>query len=108
MAWFSFAIDPLLLYLAKRLSGIPICRLPSSGPKTVVGIPPEPVEERYLVFGYADDVKPSVATMEEFRLVDHAASLFEKSSGCKLHRDPVSGICTVSYTHLTLPTNREV
>ena len=33
--------------------------------------------------------------MEEFALVDHAANLFEKSSGNKLHRDPVSGKCKV-------------
>ena len=79
MAWFSFAIDPLLLYLSKRLTGIPICQLPSSGPENRDGTPPEPVEEKYVVFGYADDVKPSVTTIEEFKLVDHAASLFGKS-----------------------------
>ena len=31
--------------------------------------------------------------MSEFFTVDKACSLFEKSSGCKLHRDPTAGKC---------------
>ena len=31
--------------------------------------------------------------MQEFLLVDKAMSLFEMSSGCKMHRDPTSGKC---------------
>ena len=31
--------------------------------------------------------------MQEFTLVDRASSLFESSSGCRLHRDPKSGKC---------------
>ena len=31
--------------------------------------------------------------MEEFHTVDRACSLFEKSSGCRLHRDPTAGKC---------------
>ena len=42
---------------------------------------------------YCDDVKPSITTMAEFFTVDQACSLFEKSSGCKLHRDPNAGKC---------------
>ena len=95
MGWFGLAIDPLLLYLAKRLLGTTICSLPTAGPRLLDGPPPQPVEERYVVYGYADDVKPSVTTMAEFALVDNAAGLFERSSGCKLHRDPVSGKCKV-------------
>ena len=41
------------------------------------------------------DVKPSVANMAEFELVDKASSLFERSSGCVLHRDPTLGKCKV-------------
>lgn len=52
-----------------------------------------PVEERYTVIGYADDVKPAITCMEEFGLVDTAMALFEKASGCKLHRDPVTPKC---------------
>ena len=31
--------------------------------------------------------------MQEFTLVDQAMTIFEKSSGCKLHRDPKAGKC---------------
>ena len=51
------------------------------------------MEERYRVIGYADDMKPAITNMEEFHLVDFASSLFERSSGCKLHRDPSAGKC---------------
>ena len=61
------------------------------GPCLLDGTPPRPVTELYKVFGYADDVKPGVSTMAEFALVDRAAKLFELSSGCALHREPVSG-----------------
>ena len=33
--------------------------------------------------------------MAEFSLVDKACELFEKSSGCRLHRDPASNKCKV-------------
>ena len=95
MGWFIVAIDPLLIYFARILTGIPICSLPSIGPSLVDGTPPTPVTEVYKVFGYADDVKPGVSSMSEFSLVDKAAKLFELSSGCALHRDPVSGKCKV-------------
>ena len=45
--------------------------------------------------GYADDIKPAVTTMAEFALVDQAAKLFELSSGCVLHCDPLVGKCKV-------------
>ena len=95
MGWFSVAIDPLLLYLLRTLTGIPICSLPCPGPSLRDGTPPQPLTEKYKVFGYADDVKPGVSNMSEFTLVDKAAKLFELSSGCALHRDPVSGKCKV-------------
>ena len=96
MGWFSIdIIDPLLMYLDNRLTGIPICSLPTVGPSMACGTPPESIIERYTVRGYADDVKPAVTTMAEFSLVDHAAKLFELSSGCSLHRNPVKGKCKV-------------
>jgi hypothetical protein len=95
MGYFSVAIDPLLVYLQRRLLGITICSLPAHGPALADGTPVQPVSEKYTVYGYADDVKPAVTTMAEFALVDHAVSLFEKSSGNQLHRDPVSGKCKV-------------
>ena len=69
MGWFSVAIDHLLLYLMKHLSGIPICTLPTFGPCLEDGIPPF-ISEVYKVFGYADDVKPAVSSESEFALVD--------------------------------------
>ena len=36
-------------------------------------------------------MKPAITAKEEFLLVDQGYLLFEKSSGCELHRDPSSG-----------------
>jgi hypothetical protein len=52
-----------------------------------------PLEERYKLIGYADDVKPAITSMQEFTLVDMAMTLFENASGCQLHRDPASKKC---------------
>ena len=52
-----------------------------------------PLEERFKLLAYYDDVKPSVTSMAEFITINTACTLFEKSSGCKLHRDPTSGKC---------------
>ena len=57
-------------------------------------MPPLPkLEQRYKLIGYADNNKPSITTMEEFETVDHSLALFEKASGCKLHRDPLNKKC---------------
>ena len=81
MNWFGYAIDPLLIYLERRLQGILVHSLPVLGPPEQGQAPPQPLEERYKVVGYADDVKPGVSCMAEFAVVDRAASLFEQSSG---------------------------
>ena len=94
MNWFAYGIDPLIHYLEKRLTGILIHSLPLHGPSPAGEARPlQPLEQRYKVVGYADDLKPAVTTMQEFLLVDRASALFERSSGCKLHRDPASGKC---------------
>ena len=93
MHLFSFGIDPLLAYLEKRLQGILIASLPVHGPTLDPSIPLPPHEERYKVIGYADDVKPAVNNIEEFSMIDGAMDLFEKASGCRLHRDPASKKC---------------
>ena len=54
---FGVAIDPLLIYLIRRLSCIPICSLPTSGFSLVDGSPPEPLTDYFKVCGFADDVK---------------------------------------------------
>ena len=93
MHLFGFGIDPLLVYLEKRLQGILIASLPVHGPTLDPSIPLPPLEERYKVIGYADDVKPAVTNIEEFSMIDYAMALFEKASGCRLHRDPTSKKC---------------
>ena len=47
---------------------------------------PPDLEENYTVFGYIDDIKPAVTSMEEFSLIDRGSALFEAASGCILHR----------------------
>ena len=93
MHFFSFGIDPLLLYLEKKLDGIVISSLPVQGPVCAEGAKLAPLEERYKLIGYADDVKPAITKMQDFSTVDKAMSLFERASGCKLHRDPASKKC---------------
>ena len=93
MHLFSFGIDPVLTYLDRRLQGIMIAALPQLGP-VLPGSPPLGLlEERYKVIGYADDIKPAITCMDEFRLVDTAMHLFENASGCKVHRDPKNMKC---------------
>ena len=36
---------------------------------------------------------PAITNMMEFLLVDKAMGIFEKASGCKLHRDPATKKC---------------
>ena len=95
MGWFSVAIDPLLLLLERKLQGIKICSLPALGPPEENQVRVPAVEERFTVYGLADDVKASVSCMAEFSLLEEAAKLFELSSGNLLHRDPVKGKCKV-------------
>jgi hypothetical protein len=64
MHLFSFGIDPILGYLEKRQTGILITSLPLICP-VPDGCPPlGPLEERFHVIGYADDVKPAITSME--------------------------------------------
>ena len=93
MHFFSFGIDPLLVFLEKRLQGILITSLPVLGPVQEGHHQLPPLEERYKLIGYADDVKPAITTMQEFSVVDMAMGLFERASGCQLHRDPASKKC---------------
>ena len=93
MYWFGLEIYPLLTYMDRRLTGIPITSLPMAGPSTEDApnsvLPP--AQQHYRVIAYADDVKPSITCMQEFYLVDRACSLLERVSGVKLHRDPAAG-----------------
>ena len=93
MELFSFGIDPLLCLLERVLTGILITSVPVLGPSQLHEPPLPPLELRYKVIGYADDSKPAITSMEEFVIVDKSLSLFEKASGCKVHRDPANMKC---------------
>ena len=79
MYWFGVGIDPLLVYLEKRLSGIPIASLPVHGPTLETSPQPtlQHTQQLYKLVAYADDVKPSITSMQEFFLVDNACALLE-------------------------------
>ena len=88
---FCHGIDPHLLWLSNRLKGIDIYSRPVPGP-VLHGDPfPLTLSETYKVIGYIDDVEPAITSLSEFSLVDAGSSLFEKASGCILHRNPLSG-----------------
>ena len=93
MHLFSYGIDPLLTYLEKRLQGILISSLSVLGPVLPDQPSLPPLEERYKVIGYADDVKPAITSIQEFQLVDKAMEMFENATGCRLHRDPTTKKC---------------
>ena len=94
MEWFAVGIDPLLIYLDRRLVGIPVCSLPVLGPVEEGLEAPMPVmEERFKLMAFCNDVKPAITSLEEFVLADQGASLFEKAAGTRLHRDPRSNKC---------------
>ena len=81
MEWFAMAIDPLLRYLDKRLTGILISSLPVLGPSLQGELMPlPPLEERFKLMAYCDDVKPSLTCMAEFFTIDKACKLFEGPS----------------------------
>ena len=94
--WFCYGIDPLLVYLERRLQGILIHSIPFQGPLQqghTGALPPQ--ESRYRVQGYLDDCKPAITSMAEFQLVDRACRIFERSSGCRLHRNPDTNKCKI-------------
>ena len=72
MSWFAIGIDPLILYLEKRLKGIPITSLAVSGPalQHAVNSTLEPAKQHFKLFVYADDVKPAISCLEEFYLIN--------------------------------------
>ena len=80
---FCYGLDPHLDWLENQLRGIPIytnnffSRTNST--------------EVYNLIAYVDDVKPSVTSMHEFKLIDEGSAFFESDSGCILYRDPSSG-----------------
>ena len=95
MLLFLYNIDPVIVYLERRLTGILLYRLPVVGP-VLPGQEALPMlEDKYTIKGYADDLKPAIKSMEEFVLVDNIVGVFEAASGCQIHRDPTQDKCKV-------------
>ena len=94
MEWFAFGIDPLLIFLERNLSGIPVSSLQVEGPANEgKSYPLPPLVEKFKVMAFCDDVKPAICNIEEFCVADQGAALFERAAGTKLHRDPSSNKC---------------
>ena len=91
MIKFAFGLDPYLEILRKNLKGILIYsqQVKVQGPVEESGHPlaDKVEEERLTAFGYADDVKTAITSIEELLYVDRETVLFEKASGCRLHRN---------------------
>ena len=68
--WFGFGIDPLLIYLDRRLTGILIHSIPILGP-TKKNNPRKlpPLEQKYKVMGYCDDLKPAICKKKDFYFI---------------------------------------
>ena len=92
---YNYSVDPLLTYLERRLQGITYHKLKTHGPKHPKLGGPAPLESRFKLAGYIDDIKTSISNREEFHTLDNALHLFEEASGCRLHRDPKSGKCNL-------------
>ena len=93
MELFCFGIDLVISRLERVLQGILIASVPVHGPTLQHEPALPPYEQRYKLIGYADDNKPAITTMEEFSIVDRSLAVFERASGCKLHRDPLNKKC---------------
>ena len=94
MEGIAVGIDPLLIFLEKNLSGITIISLPQLGPPVKgESFPLPPVQEKFKLVAYCDDVKPAITNINEFFIADKGASLFERASGTHLHRDPGTNKC---------------
>ena len=91
MFWFAVGLDPILYYLEKRLTDIPVFSLPLAGPNLESIQSPEVTEEEYKLCAYTDDLKCSVTCMEEFHTIVNSCTLLERASGVKLHRSVGSG-----------------
>ena len=80
----------------------PIPGLPALPPAPPANRPPRQVnhhqvlpsiETRYILYAYCDDLKPAITNSWEFILVERVMTLFERSSGCKMHRTAASQKC---------------
>ena len=52
-----------------------------------------PLETRYILYAFCDDLKPAITNLWEFKLVERTMTIFELASGCKMHRTAESKKC---------------
>ena len=70
MDWFSTGIDPLINFLKKRLTGIPILSHPDAGPSEEPDPNPlPPLEEKFILMAFWDDLKQALTPDEELEQV---------------------------------------
>ena len=69
--------------------------MPVAGPVALDEPPLSAMEEKFVVKGYADDLKVALKTMAEFILLDMVLAMFEAASGCQVHRDLGQDKCKI-------------
>ena len=76
-----------------ELKGVTLYSIPVAGPvlKDQVALKPLSRVQKQVV--YVDDINPLLTSIEEFHILNECLLLFECSSGCQFHRDPVSQKC---------------
>ena len=79
MLLFLYNVDPVIVFLERRLTGILLYSMPVLGPVLPNQQALPQMEDRYTIKGYADDLKPAITTMEEFVMVDNIVCLLYTS-----------------------------
>ena len=52
-----------------------------------------PLETRYILYSFCEDIKPVIIELWEFSLVERTMTIFKLASGCKMHRNAESKKC---------------
>ena len=96
MQIFNIGVNPLIQLLERSLQGVTLYSLPQYGPVQEHEEILDPVTKTTSIIGYVDDLNPVITKVEEFDTCNSHLILFEKASGCKFHRDPMSQKCKVT------------
>ena len=83
----------MIAYLDRHPGSIDIYATPMLGPTLPASPPLPPLREVFKLLGFVNDLKSAISNMQEFIMVDKASLMFEKASGCEIHRDAASGKC---------------
>ena len=96
MQIFNIGVNPLIQQLENKLEGVTLYSLPVCGPLEEHEEKIVPVEKKTSIIGYVDDLNPVITKVEEFNTLNTYLILFERASGCKFHRDPLSQKCKIT------------